>query len=90
MAKVSSSAQEAMKMAYLQKGDIIVPNVYELLALAQNQVKAMHYAGYRPPVPAQYPVGGRSVASTVMGQIVNLRDGGFISESMMHISPKNY
>ena len=88
MAKVSSSAQEAMKMAYLQKGDIIVPNVYELLALAQNQVKAMHYSGYRPPVPALIPVGGRSVAATVMGQVVNLRDGGFISDHDAHIAQK--
>ena len=88
MAKVSSSAQEAMKMAYLQKGDIIVPNVYELLALAQHQVKAMKYAGYRPPIPALIPVGGRSVASTVMGQVVNMRDGGFISEHDAHIAQK--
>ncbi len=88
MAKVSSSAQEAMKMAYLQKGDIIVPNVYELLALAQSQVKAMEYSGYRPPIPTLIPVGGRSVASTVMGQVVNMRDGGFISEHDAHIAQK--
>ena len=88
IAKVSSSAQEAMAMAYLQKGDIIVPNVYELLALAQSQVKAMRYAGYRPPIPAFIPVGGRSIISTVMGQIVNMRDGGFISEHDAHIAQK--
>ena len=88
MAKVSSSAQEAMKMAYLKKGDIIVANAYELLALAQSQVKAMRYSGYRPPIPALIPVGGRSVASTVMGQVVNMRDGGFISEHDAHIAQK--
>jgi 3-hydroxyacyl-CoA dehydrogenase len=88
MAKVSSSAQEAMKMSYLQKGDIIVPNVYELLALAQSQVKAMRYSGYRPPIPTLIPVGGRSVAATVMGQVVNMRDGGFISEHDAHIAQK--
>jgi 3-hydroxyacyl-CoA dehydrogenase len=88
MAKVSSSAQDAMKMAYLQKGDIIVPNVYELLSLAQNQVKAMRFAGYRPPIPSLIPVGGRSVASTVMGQVVNMRDGGFISEHDAFIAKK--
>ena len=88
MAKVSSSAQEAMKMAYLKTGDIIVANVYELLALAQSQVKAMRYSGYRPPIPKLIPVGGRSVASTVMGQVVNMRDGGFISEHDAHIAQK--
>jgi 3-hydroxyacyl-CoA dehydrogenase len=88
MAKVSGSAQEAMKMAYLQKGDIIVPNVYELLALAQDQVKAMRYTGYKPPIPHLIPVGGRSVASTVMAQVINMRDGGFISEHDAHIAEK--
>ena len=88
MAKVSGSAQEAMKMAYLQKGDIIVPNVYELLALAQDQVNAMRYAGYKPPIPHLIPVGGRSVTSTVMAQVVNMRDGGFISEHDAHIAEK--
>ena len=75
-------------MAYLQTGDIIVPNVYELLALAQSQVKAMRYAGYRPPIPALIPVGGRSIISTVMGQVVNMRDGDFISEHDAHIAEK--
>lgn len=88
MAKVSSSAQEAMQMSYLQRGDIIVPNVYELLAIAQSQAKALHYAGYKPPISTLIPVGGRSVASTVMGQIVNMRDGGFISEHDAHIAQK--
>ena len=88
MAKVSSSAQEAMRMAYLKTGDIIVANVYELLALAQSQVKAMRYSGYRPPIPKLIPVGGRSVASTVMGQVVNMRDGGFISKHDAHIAQK--
>ncbi len=88
MATVSSSAQEAMKMPYLQKGDIIVPNVYELLSLAQSQVQAMRYAGYRPPIPALIPVGGRSVAATVIGQVVDMRDGGFISEHDAFIANK--
>ncbi len=88
MAKVSTSAQEAMKMSYLQKGDIIVANVYELLAQAQNEVKAMRYSGYRPPIPTLIPVGGRSVAATVMSQVVNMRDGGFISEHDAHIAQK--
>lgn len=34
------------------------------------------------------PVGGRFVASTVMDQLVNLRDGGFISEHDAHIAQK--
>jgi 3-hydroxyacyl-CoA dehydrogenase len=88
MAKVSASAHEALKMDYLKADDIIVANVYELLAQAQAQVKAMHYAGYRPPVKAPFAVAGRSVAATVMGQLVNMRDGGFISEHDCFIAKK--
>ena len=80
MAKVSGSAHEALKMNYLKPDDIIVANVFELLTQAKNQVKAMALAGYRPPLPHLISVGGRSVAATIMGQIVNLRDGGFASE----------
>ena len=88
MAKVSSSAQEAIKMGFLQKNDIVTPNVYELLAQAQNQVKAMSYAGYKPPISKPISVGGRSIASTIMGQVINLRDGGFISEHDAFIAKK--
>ncbi len=88
MAKVSGSALEALAMGYLTPDDIIIANVHELLSQAQNQVCAMHYAGYRPPLRAPIAVGGRSVAATVMGQITNLRDGGFISEHDAFIAKK--
>ena len=80
MAKVSGSAQEAVKMNYLKSDDIIVANVFELLSQAKNQVKALAFADYRPPIPHLISVGGRSVAATIMGQVINLRDGGFASE----------
>ena len=80
MAKVSSSAHEALAMGYLKSDDIIVANVHELLYHAQQAVIAMSIAGYRPPLKSLIPVGGRSLISTVMGQVVNLRDGQFISE----------
>lgn len=80
MAKVSSSAHEALQMGYLQSSDVIAPNVHELLAKAQEQVLSLYNSGYRPPMPALIPVGGRSLIATVMGQLVNMRDGGFISE----------
>ena len=88
MAKVSGSAHEALAMGYLSPDDIIVPNVHELLAQARHQVLAMHYAGWRPALPAPIAVGGRSIAATVMGQIVNLRDGGLISEHDAFIAKK--
>lgn len=80
MAKVSSSAHEALAMGYLKEDDILVANVHELLYHAQQAVIAMSIAGYRPPLKTMIPVGGRSLISTVMGQVINLRDGNFISE----------
>lgn len=88
MAKVSSSAHEAIKWQYLKSDDVIVSNVFELLAHAINQVKSMSFAGYRPPLPRLISVGGRSTAATIMGQIINLRDGGFASDHDALIAQK--
>jgi len=76
---VSKSAIEAQRMGYLQADDVIVLNPYELLHVAKTQVLAMSDAGYRPPLPARITVTGRYGLATIMGQLVNMRDGSFIS-----------
>ncbi|WP_019142002.1 3-hydroxyacyl-CoA dehydrogenase/enoyl-CoA hydratase family protein [Noviherbaspirillum massiliense] len=78
-ANVSKSALEAQKMGYLKSDDVIVFNPYELLHVAKVQARAMFDAGYRPPLKAQFPVTGRYGMATIMAQLVNMRDGGFIS-----------
>jgi 3-hydroxyacyl-CoA dehydrogenase len=78
-AAVSKSALEAKKMGYLGADDIIVFNAYELLHVAKVEARAMFDAGYRPPLQAQLPVAGRYGMATIMAQLVNMRDGGFIS-----------
>jgi 3-hydroxyacyl-CoA dehydrogenase len=78
-AAVSKSALEAKRMGYLAADDIIVFNAYELLHVAKIQARAMSDAGYRPPLPALIPVTGRYGMATIMGQLLNMRDGGFIS-----------
>jgi 3-hydroxyacyl-CoA dehydrogenase len=78
-AAVSKSALEAKRMGYLAADDIIVFNPYELLHVAKTQALALSDAGYRPPLPALIPVTGRYGMATIMGQLVNMRDGGFIS-----------
>ena len=88
MAKVSSSAQEAVKMNYLKDSDILVSNVHELLFCALSQVKALHASSYRPPLRRKIPVAGRSVAATFQSQLINMRDGGFISEHDAFIAEK--
>ncbi|MES2296202.1 MAG: 3-hydroxyacyl-CoA dehydrogenase/enoyl-CoA hydratase family protein [Pseudomonadota bacterium] len=79
MANVSKSALEAKAMGYLKEDDIIVFNPYELLHVAKVEARAMFDAGYRPPLKKLVPVTGRYGLATIMAQLVNMRDGGFIS-----------
>ncbi|MES2935954.1 MAG: 3-hydroxyacyl-CoA dehydrogenase NAD-binding domain-containing protein [Pseudomonadota bacterium] len=79
MANVSKSALEAKQMGYLSNDDVIVFNPYELLHVAKVEARAMFDAGYRPPMKVQIPVAGRYGMATIMAQLVNMRDGGFIS-----------
>jgi 3-hydroxyacyl-CoA dehydrogenase len=78
-AAVSKSALEAKRMGYLDQDDVIVMNAYELLHVAKSQVLALSDAGYRPALPTLIPVTGRYGLATIMGQLLNMRDGGFIS-----------
>jgi 3-hydroxyacyl-CoA dehydrogenase len=86
MAKVGTSAIESRKLGYLLDTDIVVPLKDELLFVASTQAKAMFDSGYRPPHKALFPVAGRSAIATIMGQLANMRDGGFISAHDFHIS----
>ena len=78
-AAVSKSALEARQMGFLKPDDVIVFNPYELLHVAKVEARAMHDAGYRPPLQRLIPVAGRYAIGTIMMQLVNMRDGGFIS-----------
>ena len=86
MAKVGTSAIESRKLGYLLDSDVIVPNKDELLYVAVQQAKAMFESGYRAPHKAVFPVAGRNAKATIMGQLANMRDGGFISQHDFHIS----
>ncbi|MBL8288358.1 MAG: 3-hydroxyacyl-CoA dehydrogenase/enoyl-CoA hydratase family protein [Rubrivivax sp.] len=86
MAKVGTSAIESRKLGYLLWSDIVVPHKDELLFVALEQAKAMAASGYRAPAKTLFPVAGRSAAATIRGQLVNMRDGGFISAHDFHIA----
>lgn len=80
MANVSKSALEAKQMGYLRATDTIVFNNHELLWTAIGQAYALHVTGYRPPLrPPSFAVAGRTGVATIKAQLVNMRDGGFIS-----------
>ena len=84
-AKVGTSAIENRKNGYLLWSDVIVPNKDELLHVATQQAKALFESGYRAPTKALFPVAGRNGIATIKAQLVNMRDGGFISQHDFHI-----
>jgi 3-hydroxyacyl-CoA dehydrogenase len=86
MAKVGTSALESRKLGYLLDSDVIVAHKDELLFTAINEASAMFRSGYRTPHRRQFPVAGRSGKATILGQLVNLRDGGFASAHDFHIA----
>ena len=84
-AKVGTSAIESRKLGYLVEGDLIVAHKDELLHVASAQVSSMHESGWRAPLKARFPVAGRNAVATIEVQLVNMRDGGFISAHDFHI-----
>jgi len=86
MANVSKSALEAKQMGYLLPSDTVIFNVHELLGAAIREARTTFEAGYRPPFRVKgFPVAGRTGAATIVAQLVNLRDGGFISAHDFHL-----
>ncbi|PIF93325.1 3-hydroxyacyl-CoA dehydrogenase [Acidovorax sp. 62] len=86
MAKVGTSALESRKLGYLLESDVIVPHKDELLYVAINEAKAMANGGWRAPHKRLFPVAGRSGIATIKGSLVNMKDGGFISQHDFHIA----
>ena len=80
MAKVATSALEAKETGHLQDHAVVVFNTYETLYVALSEARAMADAGYRPEVPQTFKVAGRPGAASIKGQLVNMKEGGFISE----------
>ncbi|MBI2296214.1 MAG: 3-hydroxyacyl-CoA dehydrogenase/enoyl-CoA hydratase family protein [Betaproteobacteria bacterium] len=80
MAEVGRSAEHAREIGYLRPTDKIVMNRFELLEVAKAELRALA-AGYRPPLRATaIPVAGRSATATIKAFMVNLLEGGHISE----------
>ncbi len=85
MAKVATSAIEAKELGFMRESDVVVFNSYELLHVALNEARTLADSGFRPDMPATFPVAGRSGAASIKGQLLNMKEGGFISEYDMHI-----
>ena len=81
MANVAKSARDAQSIGYLLPTDTIVFNIHELLHVAKSQARALASAGYRAPLAAaNITAAGPSVQATLQSMIVNMRDGGYISQ----------
>ena len=46
----------------------------------------MHDAGWRPPRKPVFRVAGRAGIATITAQLVNMRDGGFVSAHDFHLA----
>lgn len=80
MGHLCGSAAEAKTKHYLSADDVVVVNRAAILSAAKAQIHAMHAAGYRPPLPPLIKVAGRQGTATLQMQLVNMREGGFISD----------
>jgi len=81
MGEVAKSAELAREMGYLRQSDRIVMNKFELLHIAKEEAKALNATAYRPPLhPRLIPVAGRTGIATFKASMVNMLQGGFISE----------
>ena len=81
MGEVAKSAELARAMGYLRPSDRIVLNRFELLHIAKEEAKALTATAYRPPLhQRQIAVAGRTGIATLKAAMLNMREGGFISE----------
>ena len=88
MAEVSKSATQARSYNYLRPRDTVIMNAFELLHVAKSEVRALSESGYRPPLPKQFPVAGKTGIATLKMMLVNMRDGSFISAHDFEVSSR--
>ena len=81
MATVAKSALEAVQLGFARRSDDILFNPHELLYVAIRRARALAEAAYRPPrVERAITVAGRNGIATCELMLLNMAEGGFISE----------
>ncbi len=86
MAKVSTSAKEAMKLGYLRPTDGITLNPDYLIADAKKRVLDMIEEGYLPPMKKSIPSFGQSAVALLKVGTHQMLEAGVISEHDWHIA----
>ncbi len=89
MGEVSKSAEHGREMGYLRDTDRVIFNKDELLFVALAEARAMADGGFRPPLPAApFPVAGYTGVATMKMMLINMKEGGFISEHDYEVSSR--
>jgi len=88
MAKVSTSAAEAMELGYVRKSERINMSRDQQIYEAKQIVLSLVATGYKPPRPALIPVMGENFRGMVNAILQNMYYGKFVSEYDLHVSKK--
>lgn len=87
MAKVSTSAAEAMELGYIRKSENICMSRDQQLWEAKDMVLALSKY-YKPPKPARIPVMGENFRGMISAALYGMRHGNFVSDYDVHVSKK--
>lgn len=87
-AKVSSSADNALQLRYLQPGDRVVMKPERILQIARQNVLALAQSGYRPPLPEKIYAAGRDTLAGLRVAIFTILEGGMITEYESYLAQK--
>ncbi len=80
-AQVAKSAREAIAMGFGRSGDVVVMHPREILYAAIRQARGLAEVGYQAPLPErEIVVAGRNGIATCQMMLINMLEGGFISE----------
>jgi 3-hydroxyacyl-CoA dehydrogenase len=87
MAKVSTSAAEAMELGYIRKTDLISLSRDQHIWDAKQVVLGLSKF-YKKPRPAMIPVMGENFRGMIDAALYNMRQGNFVSDYDVHVSRK--
>ena len=79
LAKVATSAEEAVRLGHLQPTDGISLNRDHLLYHAKSRALGMARASYRPPRPLELRAAGHDAAKTLAASVWGMVEGGWAS-----------
>jgi 3-hydroxyacyl-CoA dehydrogenase len=86
MAKVASSAYEALELGFLKDSDTIVMNTRELLYVAKKKAQFLVESGYKAPIKPNFAVFGEQGIATVNALLANMHAGNQISDHDLFIA----